>query len=136
MTNKHFALNDTIACGGLHGRLVIGQKLDPPENLDQSLNNLRVTLSLDGEIIEKGQGTNVLDGPISALKYLQEGIAENQVEADLKIWGYSYNWYANRRKTDFCRSDLERRVRRVGNNSFGNQVYHLNPLVFLRCEFE
>tara|TARA_B100000787_G_scaffold152748_1_gene126601 strand:+ start:247 stop:1050 length:804 start_codon:yes stop_codon:yes gene_type:complete len=82
--NWDFALNDTIACGGLHGRLVIGQKLDPPENLDQSLNNLKVALSLDGVIIEKGQGTNVLDGPISALKYLQEGIAKNQAEADLK----------------------------------------------------
>ena len=60
--NWDFALNDTIACGGLHGRLIIGQKLDPPKNLDQSLNNLKVTLSLDGKIIEKGRGAKVIDG--------------------------------------------------------------------------
>jgi len=82
--NWDFALNDTIACGGLHGKLIIGQKLDPPKNLDQSLNNLKVTLSLDSKIIEKGRGANVLDGPISALKYLQEGISKNQAEAELK----------------------------------------------------
>ncbi len=80
-------MNDTIACGGLHGKLIIGQKLDPPKNLDQILNNLKVTLSLDSKIIEKGRGAYVLDGPISALKYLQEGISKNQAEAELKA-GY------------------------------------------------
>ena len=75
--NWDFALNDTIACGGLYGRLIIGQKLDPPKNLDQSLNNLKVTLSLDGKIIEKGRGAKVIDGKIFALKYLQKGVAKN-----------------------------------------------------------
>ena len=48
------------------------------------MNNLKVTLSLDSKIIEKGRGANVLDGPISALNYLQEGISKNQAEAELK----------------------------------------------------
>ena len=82
--NWDFALNDTIACGGLHGRLIIGQKLDPPKNLDQSLNNLKVTLSLDEKIIEKGRGAKVVDGMIFALKHLQKGNAKNQAEAELK----------------------------------------------------
>lgn len=82
--NWDFSLGDTIASGGLHGRLVVGQKLDPPKNLEHSLNNLNVTLSLDGQITETGQGTNVLDGPISALKYLHQGIIKNKAEANLK----------------------------------------------------
>ena len=82
--NWDFALNDTIACGGLHGRLIIGQKLDPQKNLDQSLNNLKVTLPLDGKIIEIGRGAKVMDGPNFALKYLQREIAKNQAEAELK----------------------------------------------------
>ena len=81
--NWDFSLGDTIASGGLHGRLVIGQKLDPPENLTQSLSNLKVNLSLDGQTNDKGQGVNVLDGPVSTLKYLQQGIAKYETEAEL-----------------------------------------------------
>ncbi len=79
-----FSLGDTIAAGGLHGRLVIGKKLPPPQNLIQCLNDLQVTLSLNGQVSDRGQGSDVLDGPISALQYLVLGIEKYQTQADLK----------------------------------------------------
>tara|TARA_B100000787_G_C16168363_1_gene285077 strand:+ start:503 stop:1294 length:792 start_codon:yes stop_codon:yes gene_type:complete len=82
--NWGFSLGDTIAAGGLHGKLVVGHKRVPPQDLIQRLNDVKVILSLDGKINERGQGSNVLDGPISALHYLQHGIAQYDIEADLK----------------------------------------------------
>ena len=82
--NWDFSLSDTIAAGGLHGKLVIGQKLSPPQDLIQHLNDLKVILSLNDQINDRGQGSNVLDGPISALQYLQHGLEQYQKQADLK----------------------------------------------------
>ena len=83
-SNWDFSLSDTIAAGGLHGRLVIGQKSPPPQYLIQHLNDLNVILSLNDQINDRGQGSNVLDGPISALQYLQHGLEQYQKQADLK----------------------------------------------------
>ena len=47
------------------------------------MSNLKVNLSLDGQTNDKGQGVNVLDGPVSTLKYLQQGIAKYETEAEL-----------------------------------------------------
>ena len=38
--NWDFALEDTIISGGLHGQLIVGQKYDPPENLEEILNSI------------------------------------------------------------------------------------------------
>ena len=82
--NWDFALEDTIISGGLHGRLIVGQKYDPPENLEEILNSISVELFLNDKIREEGLGSNVLDGPISALKYLQKGIENHNGEPELK----------------------------------------------------
>ena len=82
--NWDFALEDTIISGGLHGQLIVGQKYDPPENLEEILNSIRVELFRNDEISEEGLGSNVLDGPISALKYLQKGIENHNGEPELQ----------------------------------------------------
>ena len=83
--NWDFALEDTIISVGLHGRLIVGQKYDPPENLEEILNSISVELFLNDKIREEGLGSNVLDGPISALKYLQKGIENYDGEPELKL---------------------------------------------------
>ena len=50
----------------------MGQKYDPPENLKEILNSIRVELFRNDKISEEGLGSNVLDGPISALKYCKK----------------------------------------------------------------
>ena len=39
---------------------------------------------LNSQINERGQGSSVLEGSISALHYLQHGIEQYETEADLK----------------------------------------------------
>ena len=82
--NWRFSLGDTIVSGGLHGRLVIGQEITPPKNLIQRLKEVGVILFLNSQIKERGKGSSVLEGPISALHYLQHGIEQYETEADLK----------------------------------------------------
>ena len=50
----------------------------------QQLFDQKVTLSCDSKVIEKGYGGNVLDGPISALKHLLDGISYEPSEIPLK----------------------------------------------------
>ena len=82
--NWDFVVGDTIISGGLHGRLIVGRKYEPPENLEAVLNSMSVELFLAEKIIEEGLGSNVLNGPISALKYLQKGIENHEGEPELK----------------------------------------------------
>lgn len=81
--NWKFAVPDTIAAGGLHGKLIIGQKVKPTKNLNELLINQRVCLSKNSEIIEKGSGDKVLNGPISAIQYLLRGIKKELNESRL-----------------------------------------------------
>jgi 2-oxo-3-hexenedioate decarboxylase len=74
-----FKVPDTIAGLGMHGALVIGAPLAvTAQNREALLTELRgfiLILSRDGEVIETGRGTNVLDGPLSALRYLVDVLA-------------------------------------------------------------
>ena len=79
-----FTIPDTIAAGGLHGHLIIGEKVSVSDDLIKQLFDQKVTLSCDNKVIEKGYGGNVLDGPISALKHLLDGISNEPSEIPLK----------------------------------------------------
>lgn len=79
-----FTIPDAIAAGGLHGHLIIGEKVSVTDDLIQQLFDQKVTLSCDSKVIEKGYGSNVLDGPISALKHLLDGISYEPSEIPLK----------------------------------------------------
>ncbi len=68
-----FGAPETVADGGLHGRLFVGPTqpvrawADHGAALDERLAASRVQLSRDGVPIEQGQGRHVLDGPLHAL---------------------------------------------------------------------
>jgi 2-oxo-3-hexenedioate decarboxylase len=67
-----FAVADTVAAFGLHGALLLGEKMriaDMREPL-VSLNSFTIELFRDGAEVDRGGGANVLDGPLSALRHL------------------------------------------------------------------
>jgi 2-oxo-3-hexenedioate decarboxylase len=71
-----FKAADCVADGGLHGALFVGPRRAVGKGdragLAATLSALRITLYRDGEAIDEGVGSNVLDGPIQALAHLVE----------------------------------------------------------------
>lgn len=69
-----FTLADCTASFGLHGRLVVGEPLritdENREEVARALSRAEVTLSRNGEPVDRGVGSNVLDGPAHALAHL------------------------------------------------------------------
>ena len=70
-----FSAAETVADGGLHARLLVGRRIALRElaasgrALDERLAAARVRLLHDGRLVEAGQGHNVLDGPLHALRH-------------------------------------------------------------------
>lgn len=68
-----FRAPDTVADGGLHGRLVVGARV-PTASLGPdpaaALAGLTVALECDGRAVEVGRGSNVLGSPLAALAHL------------------------------------------------------------------
>ena len=66
---------DTVADGALHAHLIVGPRVARgelarnAEELDALLANAGVTLIKNEEPVELGQGSNVLDSPLRALKH-------------------------------------------------------------------
>lgn len=66
---------DTVADGALHAHLIVGPRVargelaNNAEELDALLANAGVTLVKNDEPVELGQGSNVLDSPLRALKH-------------------------------------------------------------------
>jgi 2-oxo-3-hexenedioate decarboxylase len=71
-----FNAAQTVADGGLHGRLLIGRKVPIAElardagELHRLLARTRVQLHRDGALVEDGLGAHVLDSPLHALRHL------------------------------------------------------------------
>jgi 2-oxo-3-hexenedioate decarboxylase len=68
-----FTLPDTVAAYGLHGALLIGPRHEIASDRERWLHPLatfEIALSRDGDVIDRGHATNVLDGPLSALKHV------------------------------------------------------------------
>lgn len=74
-----FRVADTIAGFGMHGALLYGPPLTlTPENrtpLAARLASCTVTLSRDDNAVDSGSGANVLGGPLSALRHLNDMLA-------------------------------------------------------------
>lgn len=70
-----FTAAQTVADGGLHGRLLVGPKVriddlaGRADELDRMLAEARVSLSRNGAPVEEGAGANVLDSPLRALMH-------------------------------------------------------------------
>jgi 2-oxo-3-hexenedioate decarboxylase len=65
-----FTLPDCFVDGALHGRLFVGPRLpiDRFGDAAAELRALEVELSRDGAVVDRGVGSNVLDGPVDALR--------------------------------------------------------------------
>jgi len=65
-----FTAADTVADFALHGRLFVGPRVPVARfaDLRRELAALRVELRGDGHTVDEGVGTNVLDGPLDALR--------------------------------------------------------------------
>lgn len=65
-----FTLADCFVDGALHGRLFVGPRV-PIERFDDAAAELRaleLSLARDGSVVDRGAGSNVLDGPVDALR--------------------------------------------------------------------
>ena len=74
--NWKFSLTDAIASGGLHGCLAVGKKFKVNDRTERDLINVGVSLYRGGKLEEAGTGANVLDGPVSAIRYLHSGLSK------------------------------------------------------------
>lgn len=74
-----FSAADGVASGGLHGALLLGARVEvavtqAPEWHERLL-TFEVDILRDGEVVDRGKGLNVLDGPSSALRHLVDLLA-------------------------------------------------------------
>ena len=74
--NWKFSLTDAIASGGLHGCLVVGKKFKVNDRTEKDLIDVGVSLYRGDRLEEEGTGANVLDGPVSAIRYLHSGLSK------------------------------------------------------------
>ncbi len=82
-----FQAADTIADGGLHGALLLGEpqavdKLGP--DLIASLAQFSLTLSCNGVLRETGLGSNVLGNPLAAIAHLMAVLAQQPSSQPIK----------------------------------------------------
>ncbi len=70
-------LADSTAGNGLHGRLVVGERIPVAAlpGLADALPRVKVKLSKEGVPVDEGVGANVLDSPLLALAYLVKVLA-------------------------------------------------------------
>ena len=64
----------------MHGALLIGPRHDIGTSAKDWLRELpqfEVELYCDGKLMERGRGSNVLEGPLSAVRYLVELLARD-----------------------------------------------------------
>ncbi len=74
-----FAAPDTVADFALHGRLYIGPRV-PAERFDrlgEEMAHLSLSLDCNGVEVDTGRGTNVLDGPLNALRLWLDEMAQH-----------------------------------------------------------
>ncbi len=74
-----FSAADTVADFALHGRLRVGPRVPVQgwATLAENLAALQVELLCDGMVVDRGQGTVVLDGPLNALRLWVDAMAEH-----------------------------------------------------------
>jgi 2-oxo-3-hexenedioate decarboxylase len=80
-----FTLPDTVAAYGLHGMLLVGPRHSLAERDDwlENLSTFSIDLKRDGIVVDQGRASNVLGGPLSALRHLVEVLASDPVNPPL-----------------------------------------------------
>lgn len=85
-----FTATDTMADSGLHARLLVGQRLfiqqlaADAQALHTLLAQAQVTLFKNGQAVEQGSGTNVLDSPLNALHHFLKELRQCPGAVDLQ----------------------------------------------------
>jgi 2-oxo-3-hexenedioate decarboxylase len=81
-----FSAPDTVAAFGLHGTLLIGPRhsiATHGEDWSRTLSTFEIDLKRDGAVVDHGRATNVMGGPVSALRHLIDLLARDQVNPPL-----------------------------------------------------
>jgi 2-oxo-3-hexenedioate decarboxylase len=81
-----FSVADTVAGLGLHGALLIGPHhpiAERAEEWDRTLSGFEIDLRKDGALVDHGHSSNVLGGPLSALRHLVDVLAQDPVNPPL-----------------------------------------------------
>ncbi len=75
-----FAPTDTVIVDGLHAALLIGPRHEIGTNADEwlrALTGFEIELLCDGKFMDKGHALNVLEGPLSTLRYVMDLLAHD-----------------------------------------------------------
>jgi 2-oxo-3-hexenedioate decarboxylase len=73
-----FALPDSTADNGLHGRLIVGAPAPLPKAVEALLPAVQVALYRGEALIDRGIGANVLGSPLNALEHLMALLAKQR----------------------------------------------------------
>ncbi|HEY1729546.1 MAG TPA: fumarylacetoacetate hydrolase family protein [Candidatus Baltobacteraceae bacterium] len=76
-----FTAADSVAANGLHGALLLGPQRQQPQDLAEwtrMLCSFDIELSRNGEKMDRGHASNVIDGPLHALLHLIELLRHDQ----------------------------------------------------------
>ena len=85
-----FVVADTVADGALHARLLVGERIAVSSvaqdalDFERKLANARVRLRRGDEAKEGGVGSNVLDGPLHALRHFLQAMRDCPGAPDLE----------------------------------------------------
>ncbi len=81
-----FTAADSVADFGLHGALRVGPRCSVRKfkNLGQELADLQIELSCDGKLVDRGQGSLVLDSPLLALHLWLQSMATQSPQWQVK----------------------------------------------------
>ena len=88
--NWKFTASMAVRDGGLHSHLLVGRRVAvntiaaSAQALNLTLAGCQVALHKDGALAERGQGLNVLDGPVLALSYFLGELRQCKAAPDLK----------------------------------------------------
>jgi 2-oxo-3-hexenedioate decarboxylase len=81
-----FSAPDTVAAFGLHGALLIGPRHSIAGHCaewSRTLSSFEINLKRQGTIVDRGRATNLLGGPLSALRHLVDLLACDSVNPPL-----------------------------------------------------
>jgi 2-oxo-3-hexenedioate decarboxylase len=82
-----FAAADTVIANGLHGALLLAPRhpasFGSAANWVSNLAGFEIELLRDGAVVDRGHATNVLNGPLSALRHLVGLLARDPVNSPL-----------------------------------------------------
>jgi 2-oxo-3-hexenedioate decarboxylase len=81
-----FSVADSVAGLGLHGALLIGPHhpiAERAEDWNRTLSNFEIDLLKDGAVADHGHSSNVLGGPLSALRHLVDILARDPFNSPL-----------------------------------------------------